>query len=111
MTLRRRSFLALSGTVLAGAAGCLTTADDGSDSGVADDGDSDADGDTGGSGVETVEPDWVYDTGGVLALDAATCDREWVYGKTGGYSAYTPPVVVGDEMYAGSSGRVMALDL
>jgi len=142
MTLRRRSYLALSGTVLAGVAGCLTTADGGS--GVPDDGDTDGDigGDsddgTGGDSVETVEPDWTYDTGGgvatvadgvvygieaigdgtggVLALDTATGDREWVYGKTGGYSAYTPPVVrgsvyvgLGDDAIGSGNGDVTAL--
>lgn len=39
-------------------------------------------------------------SGGILALDAATGEREWVFGETGGFSTYTEPVV-GDAVYVG----------
>ena len=144
MKLGRRSFLAVSGALVAGAAGCVTgddngdtdSGDDGStdggpvgDDSSGDDSDenpngnaNDADDDQNQEGVRTPDPEWRYGTGGsiaavsngvlygregfangsggVVALDAATGERLWGYGETGGYSSFTTPVVGGD-VYVG----------
>ncbi|ELZ06876.1 outer membrane protein assembly factor BamB family protein [Natrialba aegyptia] len=110
-------------------AGCLDASADGSpkgDDGIDKDDDYDEIAwryDTGGS-VETVrdgilygQEDFVDGTGGVLALDAATGEPEWRFGRTGGYSSYTAPVVdefvytgYGDDAIGSGSGSVYALD-
>lgn len=127
MTLQRRSFLAIGGSLLAATAGCVMDSDGNGANGTADrngndDGSANDDSDDNTGGTEAVEPRWTYDTGGsvvtvedgviygregfvngsggVLALDAETGERDWVYGETGGYSTYTPPVV-GDHIYVG----------
>lgn len=58
-------------------------------------------------------------TGGIVALDASTGDRQWTYGETGGYSVYTLPAVGDDAIYTGygddaigsGSGSVHAVGL
>jgi len=155
MPLRRRRVLALSGTALAGLAGCIgDTGDDGTGDQPTDQNDDETpdkpDGDqTPGKGPETPdegkEPEsdslaWTYDSGesittlvdgvlyghesidegsgGLLALDAATGDRLWRYGETGGFSMFTDPVVdggvyagFGDDAIGSGSGEVYALTL
>ena len=118
MKLGRRSFLAASGALVAGAAGCVTGDSDENPNGNAND----ADDDRNGEGIRTADPEWRYGTsgslatvaegvvygregfadgsGGVVALDAATGERLWRYGETSGYSSFTTPVVDGD-VYVG----------
>lgn len=125
MALQRRHVLALSGSVLAGLAGCI--GDDGGDeNGTGDQpsGQPTDDDQTPGDGKqnETDALNWTYDiggsiatvvdgvlygresfnegAGGLLALDAETGKRLWRYGEAGGYSMFTRPVV-DDGVYAG----------
>ena len=110
MKLGRRSFLAVSGALVAGAAGCVTSnhddgaSDDGStdggpvgDDSSGDDSDenpngnaNDADDDQNQEGVRTPDPEWRYGTGGSIA-------------------AVSNGVLYGREGFANGSGGVVAL--
>lgn len=112
MKLGRRSFLAVSGALVAGAAGCVTgddngdtdSGDDGStdggpvgDDSSGDDSDenpngnaNDADDDQNQEGVRTPDPEWRYGTGGSIA-------------------AVSNGVLYGREGFANGSGGVVAL--
>lgn len=61
--------------------------------------------------------DFTEGDGSVVALGTVSGNSEWTYGETGGYSAYTPPVVddavyfgLGDDAVGSGSGELYALE-
>lgn len=116
MQTNRRRFLAASGAVLAGLAGCL-------DGESGDGGPIQWKYDVGGS-PRTVHDDLVYATedfsegsGGLVAIEKQTGERAWGYGETGGYTMFTKPEVAdavylgfGDDVVGGGSGSLHAVE-
>jgi len=108
MELGRRSFLAASGVLVVGAAGCVTG--DG-DSGSSDDGSADGspagnDG-SGDDGANGNANGTVDDRNGE---GIRTADPEWRYGTGGSVAAVEDGVVYGIEGFPDGSGGVVALD-
>jgi outer membrane protein assembly factor BamB len=110
MKLGRRSFLAVSGALVAGAAGCVT-GDDNGDTDSGDDGSTDGgpvgnngNGDDGGGNGDTNGT--VDDRNGE---EVRTPDPEWRYGTGGSIAAVSNGVLYGREGFANGSGGVVAL--
>lgn len=141
----RRTVLASSAIGGLSLAGCLGTSErKRSGNGTDNETDNETDGDADGSNREsasdaideivwtsepggravTVHDDTLYGiedfttgSGSVVALEAASGDRKWSYGETGGYTAYTNPVVgdaiyfgYGDDAVGSGDGKLYALE-
>lgn len=109
--------LLTAGALFAGTAGCTdgseSPEDDGTDESPDDPVTAKPDGETAEWTYDVgAEPNAVHDgrvyatenfdegTGGPVAIDVESGDREWAYGEAGGYSSYTHPVVA-DALYFG----------
>jgi len=110
MKLGRRSFLAVSGALVAGAAGCVT-GDNNGDTDSGDDGSTDGgpvgnngNGDDGGGNGDANGT--VDDRNGA---EVRTPDPEWRYGTGGSIAAVSNGVLYGREGFANGSGGVVAL--
>lgn len=139
----RRQFVATGAIGTALLAGCLSDGSD-TDDGTGDEnsqrGENGSTENDGNGSEDGTDPLWTYDTGaslatvtdgillgreewiedgsgGVLALDTDSGDKLWTFGETGGYTAYTRPVVddaiytaFRDDAIGSGSGGLYALE-
>lgn len=132
MSPTRRQLLVASGVLLAGCVGDASE-NDGQNGDDYRDGDEGATADGNGTirwehdvrgtvhtlhdGTLYATEDFMEGTGGIVALDAESGDREWTFGETGGYSMYTDPTVAdalyigyGDDAIGSATGSLYAVE-